>query len=109
MSLTQPQIAAMGPVELLARCAVKLGLRTTPGFAWDGTIGDAWGDLLQWILRPILGDVNPRYAVCDEASTDAMSEWAVENAAITNAGLDDDYQTWQEGCRAALSAWSGLV
>lgn len=108
MSLTQSQIAAMEPVELLARCAAKLGVQSSPGFAWDGTIGDAWGDLLQWILRPILGDVNPRYAVCDDASPDIVSEWALMNSAITNAGLGDEYQTWQEGCRAALAAWSGV-
>ena len=109
MSLTAPQIAAMDPIELLARCAVKIGVRTSPGFAWDQELtGDLWRSLLQWILRPILGDVNPRYAVCSNADATTPSEWSVMNSSISNAGVEDEYQTWEAGCRAALCAWAGV-
>ena len=110
MSLSSTDIATMHSVELIARCVWKLGYRTPPpGVTWNGSVSDAfWRDLIQWILRPILGDVNPRYAWCNGADSTISSEWALTDAAIANAGLDIDPGTWQEGCRMALSQWSGL-
>ena len=110
MSLTEPQIAAMNPVELLIRCSLKLGIRSHATATWNGTIAfNEYLDLIQWILRPILGDVNPRYAVCDQATTDVISEWALMDAAILNSSSPvADYATPWDGLRTSLLAWSGL-